>query len=120
MRNFREFDVWKNGMAIVLEIYNITKILPAEERFNLVSQMQRSAISIPSNIAEGSGRNSEKDFKRFLEIAQGSAFELETQVELCARLNYVEQEDISRILELIHKEEKMINKFVSTIKRSLH
>ncbi len=80
MRNFRELDVWKNALVIARKTYSVTALLPKEEQFGLKSQMNRAAISISSNIAEGCSRNSDKDFKRFLEIAQGSAFELESKI----------------------------------------
>ncbi len=78
MKDYRKLRVWKKGIEIVKLTYQLTKELPSEEKFNLVSQMNRSAVSIPSNIAEGSSRKSEKDYYRFLEIALGSSFELDT------------------------------------------
>ncbi len=75
MRNFRNFKIWEEGIAIVTQVYKLSKSLPSEEKYGLRSQICRSAVSIPSNIAEGCSRNSETDFKRFLEIALGSSFE---------------------------------------------
>lgn len=80
MRNFKTLQVWKNGIEIIKCTYALTKLLPSEERFGFVSQMNRAAVSIPSNVAEGSTRSTQKDFRRFLEIALGSAFELDTQL----------------------------------------
>ncbi len=74
MHNFREMKIWQKARELVIEIYKATAEFPSEEKFALVSQMQRAAVSIPSNIAEGAGRNSDKDFNRFLDIANGSAF----------------------------------------------
>ena len=76
MRNFRELMIWQKAMDIVFHIYELTALLPKDETYGLKTQLQRAAVSIPSNIAEGCSRNSESDFKRFLEIAIGSAFEL--------------------------------------------
>jgi four helix bundle protein len=80
VRNFRELEIWKKGIEIVKEVYQASKLLPKDEQYGIRSQITRAAISIPSNIAEGSSRNSEIEFKRFPEIAIGSAFELETQL----------------------------------------
>ena len=74
MRNFRKLDIWKKGIEMVKDIYQITGVFPDSERFGLISQMQRASVSLPSNIAEGCSRNSEVEFKRFLEIAIGSLF----------------------------------------------
>ena len=79
MTNFRNLKIWQRAMKLVIAIYNLTRMLPKEEKFGLKSQMTRAAISIPSNIAEGSSRSSPKEFKHFLEMSLGSAFELETQ-----------------------------------------
>lgn len=86
MRNFRELEVWKNALELVKFTYSVTNNYPDNEKFGLVSQMNRAAVSIPSNIAEGCSRNSDKEFKRYLEIAIGSAFELETQFILSYEL----------------------------------
>ena len=80
MRNFRELKIWQKGIDIVVEIYVLTALLPAEEKYGLKSQLQRAVISIPSNIAEGCSRESDPDFKKFLEYAIGSAFEIETSL----------------------------------------
>lgn len=78
MRDFRKLEIWNKGIAIVKTVYAFTADLPKSEKYGLISQMQRCAVSIPSNIAEGCSRNSEIEYKRYLEIAIGSAFELET------------------------------------------
>ena len=79
---FTKLTVWEKSMELVEVVYKLTKNFPDNEKFNLVSQINRSAVSIPSNIAEGKGRNSDKEFKQFLYIARGSLFELRTQLEL--------------------------------------
>lgn len=109
MRNFRKYDVWIDGMKIVNNIYEIVKEFPKYERFTLVSQMTRSAVSIPSNIAEGASRNSEKDFGRFLEFSLGSAFELETQVRIAERREYVNSKKSSEVIEELISLQKRIS-----------
>ncbi len=84
--NFKELDIWKKSMVLVKDIYLLLADLPSQERFGLISQIQRSAVSIPSNIAEGSGRKSDKEFNYFLTISLSSSFELETQLLLSEEL----------------------------------
>lgn len=88
MRNFRDLNVWQDSIRLTKEIYRITSKLPKSEMYGLASQMNRAVVSIPSNIAEGSAKDSQKEFIRFLRISLGSAFELETQLEICIELNY--------------------------------
>jgi len=109
MRNFRNYDVWIDGMTLVNTIYDIVHEFPNDERFGLVSQMTRSAISIPSNIAEGAARNSEKDFGRFLEISLGSAFELETQVLIAEKRKYIKRNDSVETIEKLISLQKRIS-----------
>ncbi len=118
MRNFRKLKTWEQGIEIVKEVYKISQKLPSEEKFGLKSQITRAAVSIPSNIAEGSSRNSEIEFKRFLEIAIGSLFEVETQLIIIQELNLIDNEELSFIFQLIEKEGKMINGLINTIKNS--
>lgn len=118
MRNFRTLNIWKEGIALVKKIYKLTEIIPSEEKYGLKSQMCRAAVSIPSNIAEGCSRSSEIEFKRFLEIAIGSAFELETQLIILNELGFATQELLDPILELLNNEQKMINGLISKIKQT--
>ena len=90
MHNYNELLVWKKARLFVKKVYLLTNDFPTEEKFGLISQMRRSAISIPSIIAEGSGRSSDKDFANFLSIALGSSFELETQIWLSMDLGFHE------------------------------
>lgn len=94
---YRDLDVWKKSMEIVKEIYIITKNFPDDEKYGIVVQMRRAAVSIPSNIAEGSARFSDKDTSRFLDIAIGSIAELETQLIISKDLGYID--NIEQILE---------------------
>jgi len=86
MKSHKDLDVWKKSMELVVEIYRMTHHFPSEEQYGLSSQLRRSAISIPSNIAEGAARSSDKEFKQFLSIALGSAAEVETQLILTEKL----------------------------------
>src|SRR6056300_1626690 len=109
MRNFRKLKIWEQGIEIVKAIYLLSENLPSEEKFGLRSQITRAAVSIPSNIAEGCSRNSEIEFKRFLEIAMGSLFEVETQLVIAQELNFIKENELEVIFSLIQKEAKMIN-----------
>ena len=99
-------------MSIVKMIYRLSKLLPKEERYGLTSQMCRAAVSLPSNIAEGCSRNSDADFCRFLEMALGSLFELETQLLVVQDLHYAPIDKIEPILNEVIEEEKMISRFI--------
>lgn len=106
MRNFREYEVWKRAMAFSSWIYILTKGFPQEEKFGLISQLRRASVSIPSNIAEGCSRRSEKDFARFVEIALGSAFEIETILLISQEVGYLTSEQLYQEkgeLEIIQK-----------------
>ena len=100
MAGNQDLQVWQKGMDLAVEIYRLTKLLPKEETYGLVDQMRRAAVSIPSNIAEGNGRDSDIDFARFLSISQGSRSELETQLELCNRLGYLSEQQTERARNL--------------------
>jgi S23 ribosomal protein. len=108
MHNFKKLDIWTKSMDLASEIYLLTNTFPSIERFGLISQMQRSAVSIPSNIAEGSAKSSNKDFSRFLEMSIGSSFELETQLILASKLNYVDSEISISTQNKINELQKMI------------
>jgi four helix bundle protein len=103
--NFKELLVWKKSIELVKSIYQITSMLPSDERFGLISQMNRSSVSIPSNIAEGSGRTSEKEFLHFLNIAISSSYELETQLIIS---NELYELDVDFVLVQISEVQKMI------------
>jgi four helix bundle protein len=93
LNSHKDLNVWKKSMELVSNIYRITKGFPHEEQFGLSSQMRRSAISIPSNIAEGAARNSAKEYKQFLYISLGSIAEIETQLDIAERLGYLANEN---------------------------
>lgn len=107
MRPHRNLDVWKKAMDFVLEIYRMTATFPKSEQFGLISQMRRAAVSIPSNLAEGAGRKGNKEFRQFLNIAQGSISELDTQLELAHRLEYINKDDVTAIIVNLTEISKM-------------
>ena len=107
--DYRELKVWQKAMELTVEVYSIVKLLPQEETYVLSGQMRRAAISIPSNIAEGQGRETMKDFVRFLSIARGSLRELSTQLEICVRVHYLNQSQTSNAANLIEEIDKMLN-----------
>ena len=107
--DFRELIVWQKAMELTTEIYSIVKLLPKDETYTLSDQMRRSAISIPSNIAEGQGRDTVKEFIRFLSVARGSLRELSTQLEICERVHYLDQTKTAKAMNLIEEVDKMIN-----------
>jgi four helix bundle protein len=116
MRNFRELNVWNQGIELVLKGYQLTKRLPDEEKFGLKSQINRPLVSIPSNIAEGSSRKSDKDFSRFLEISLGSAFEVETDLIIVEKRGYINPTIIADYLKSLHSEQRQINSFINKFK----
>lgn len=118
MRNFRNLEIWNKGIAMVKRIYVLTETLPDKEKFGLISQMQRCAVSIPSNIAEGCSRNSETEYKRFLEIAIGSSFELETQLILCNEIGYFDRDTLETLISDLHQLQKQTNSLISKIASS--
>lgn len=115
MHNFRELKVWKMGIEISKLVFQLTRTVPAEERYFLTSQLTRCAISIPSNIAEGCGRKSDKEFNQFLSISLGSAFELETQIILAHEFGYIDKIIYDKTIIQINEVQKMI----SGLQRSL-
>jgi four helix bundle protein len=115
MKNFKKLKIWQKGMDLLLLTYKLADQLPKEEKYGLRSQMTNAVISIPSNIAEGSSRNSKKDYVRFLEYSLGSAYELETQVTAVEMLKYGEKELIELILTGIDEEQKMLQSFITTV-----
>ena len=110
MHNFRNIQIWKDAMDLAQAVYEITEALPKMETYGLISQMTRAAVSVPSNIAEGSGR-SDKDFSHFLAIALGSFFELNTQIMLSERIGYLTSEQSLALQGRTDKLQMMITGF---------
>ena len=121
---YKDLIVWQKSMLVAKGIYALVKKLPKEEMYALSDQMRRAAVSIPSNIAEGYGRISHKEYAHFLSIAKGSASELTTQLELCVMIGYLTDEDIHESLTLLDEIERMlhcmIRKFLSTSTKNSH
>jgi four helix bundle protein len=115
MRNFKQLKIWQKGFDIAVKSFKLIGTFPKEERYGISSQLTRAAISIPSNIAEGSSRRSEKDYKRFLEISLGSTFEVETQLLIAAAANFGNSEIRNEMLKDIAEEQRMLNGFMSTL-----
>jgi four helix bundle protein len=115
MRDFRKYDVWVDGIDFVTEIYTTTMTFPSDERFSLMSQMRRSAVSIPSNIAEGSSRKSNTEFARFIEISLGSAFELETQIIVSLKLKYITSDAMAALVAQLHSLQRRLNALRTTL-----
>jgi four helix bundle protein len=115
MKSYRDLIVWPKSMEMVTLIYNVLKNFPDDEKFGLTSQVKRSSVSIPSNIAEGYGRNYSKDYARFLQIARGSLFETQTQLQIAVNLKFVEKKDLEQIEKLSIEIEKMLNTLIKKI-----
>lgn len=116
MHRFKQLEIWRQSRQFCTQIYLVTNHFPNEERFGLTTQLRRSSVSIPSNIAEGSSRKSNKDFARFLEIAIGSAYEIETQLLISNDLGFIEEEKLNPLLSKIELINKMIYNFQITLK----
>ena len=108
MNKYKELKVWQKSVELATNVYQLTRNFPSDERFGLTSQINRSVVSIASNIAEGSGRGSKKDFSRFLSIAYGSSYELETQMIISNNLNFLTHENYKRITSSIEEVQKML------------
>ena len=108
-QGYRNLVVWQKGIAIANEIYLLTKQLPADEKFGLVSQMRRAAVSVPSNIAEGQARHTTGEFIQFISHAEGSVAELDTQLTLCQDLGLLTQKESTAAANLLEELRRMLN-----------
>lgn len=118
MRDFRQYEVWKNAILFTTEIYKLTDIFPPSEKFGLVNQLQRATVSIASNIAEGASRTSEKDFAHFLEISLGSSFEVETQLLISKNLDYISEDEYVEVMKKVTILQKQLNQFINIIRKN--
>lgn len=116
MNNYKELKIWQKSVDLAVKIYDLTRDFPKEELYGLTSQLRRSALSIPSNIAEGSGRNSKKDFNNFLGISNGSSCELETQLIIAQRISFID----TNALETMQQEIAEIQRMNWSLKKSLN
>lgn len=119
-RNYRDLLVWQKAMDVVVECYALCREFPKFEIYGLANQLQRAAVSIPSNIAEGNERESLKEFLHFLSIARGSLAEVETQLEIAARLGYIESEKLNNLLQNTDEIGKMLNGLQKTLKSHIN
>ena len=117
MKNYKELEVWQTGMDLAVHVYQLTKAFPPEERYGLSSQIQRAAISVPANIAEGWGRGSTKEYIQFLRIARASLMELETHLILAKRLSYIQEDQLSILQQEIETLGKRINSLIQSLLR---
>jgi len=118
MNQYKNLRIWQNAMDLVVRVYAVTHDFPDSEKYGLISQLRRCAVSIPSNIAEGARRNGQKEFYHFLGIAKGSLAELETQLEISFRLKFKLDEDYDKLLSQTDSLGRMISKLQSSIKAS--
>jgi four helix bundle protein len=116
MSDFKKLTVWQKSIELSLDVYSYTKDFPKEEMFVLTSQIRRCGNSIPSNIAEGTSNRSNADFKRFLNIALGSSYELETQLILANKLTYLSEEQYNLISNKLSHVQKMLQNLIKTLK----
>lgn len=115
MHNFNNLKIWQLAIELAKEIYRATESYPKEEIYALISQMQRAAVSIPSNIAEGAGRETDKDFSHFLSIALGSSFELYTQIVLSKEIGYIDHTQTEKLQKMTIELQKMISAYKKKI-----
>ena len=117
IQTYRDLDVWKAAMDLVAQVYVLTRTFPSEEKFGLTSQMQRAAVSIPANIAEGHGRKYTGDYVRHVSIARGSLTELETHLLIAVRLGYVSEAQIQPLWQVAQNTGMMLNRLLAALEK---
>ena len=115
VHNFKELNVWKKSIDLAVLCYSLTSGFPKEEKFGLISQIQRAGVSIPSNIAEGSGRVSSKEFQHFVAISMGSSFEVETQMILANKFDYISKEQLATFTLAVSEVQRMLFGFYNSL-----
>ena len=115
VKNYRDLVVWQKAMKQAVEVYQVVKKLPKEELYALSNQMRRAGVSVPSNIAEGNSRNSQKEYVQFLSVAKGSNAELQTQCILCEALGYISEAELQTILDLSDEIAIMLNTMINNL-----
>ena len=113
----KKLDVWQAAMKVAQMVYQLTNTFPSEERFGLVTQMRRAAVSIPSNIAEGAARQGKREFKNFVSMAQGSLSELDTQLDLTILLGYISEDDVKEIEGQLLRVDKMLTGLIRSLQK---
>jgi len=119
MHKIEELKIWKKSIKLTMLVYQLISALPSDEKYGLTSQIKRSSVSIPSNIAEGAGRNSNKEFKHFLSIANGSAYELHTQLILTIELGLISKDKVQPVIDLIVEIQKMNYSFQKSLETKI-
>lgn len=119
MHKIEELKIWEKSIKLTMLVYQLITALPSNEKYGLFSQIKRSSVSIPSNIAKGAGRNSNKEFKHFLSIANGSAYELHTQLILTIELGLIAKEKVQPVLDLITEVQKMNYSFQKSLETKI-
>ncbi|MFT3740597.1 MAG: four helix bundle protein [Breznakibacter sp.] len=119
MKTYRDLIVWQKAMDLVEFCYQVSGSFPTSEVYGLTAQMRRSAVSVPSNIAEGYGRHHSKDYARFLQMAAGSLYELQTQLEIAKRLGYLPSETFEHVSSMGFEIEKMLASLISKVQESI-
>ena len=114
----KKLDVWQVAMAVAKTVYDLTRHFPEEEKYGLVSQMRRAAVSIPCNIAEGAARQGKKEFRNFLSVAQGSLSELDTQLEVSLMLGYLRRREIDELWNQLMRVDKMLTSLIRSLSKS--
>ena len=117
MHKLEDLNIWHKAMLVTEQVYELSASFPKEEKFGLTSQIRRCAVSVPSNIAEGAGRNTKGEFANFLGIANGSLYELQTQLLLASRLDFVSKNIVNRIIELVIEIQRMNYGLIKTLKK---
>ncbi|MBR9847246.1 MAG: four helix bundle protein [Algicola sp.] len=115
MKSYRDLIVWQKSVHMVTQVYQLISKFPDEEKYGLTSQIKRSSVSVSSNIAEGYGRNYTKDYARFLQIARGSLFEMQTQLQIAVNLDFIQDKDLEEIKNLSTEIEKMLNVLIKKL-----
>ncbi|MFD2531998.1 four helix bundle protein [Gracilimonas halophila] len=115
VKTHRDLQIWQKSMDLVTKVYKEVENFPDYEKFGLTSQIRRSSVSIPANIAEGFGRRSKKEFRRFLNISMGSLFEIQTELEVSYNLEYLDKDTFEQLYEDTREIERMISSFISTL-----
>lgn len=116
IKTFRDLKIWQQSMELVTKIYKVTTDFPETEKYGLVSQLRRCSVSVPANIAEGFGRKSQGDFKRFVNISMGSLFELQTQIEVAKNLEFLSGKQFQTLYDDSREIERMMSSFIRTLK----
>jgi four helix bundle protein len=119
INSYRDLNVWKKSMGLTLIIYKLTKLFPETERYGMISQLRRASVSIPANIAEGYGRQSTKDYIRFLQIARGSLYEVQTLLQLSSGLDYIIKDAYIDIFRRSREVEAMLQSLINKLRKSL-